>query len=236
MSNPVTLYLIPTVLSEGTAPEVLPAGVIQALQMLDVFFVENVRTARRFISSLKIGKAIDEITFHELHKDTPPGETRKKLEELRTDAGIISEAGVPCVADPGSIAVGLAHELGYRVKPLVGPSSILLALMGSGFTGQSFSFHGYLPIDRSERAKTLRHLEKEALQSGQTQIFMETPYRNNQMLQTIVEVCQPATSLCIAANLTGGNELLLTRTVAQWRKSTPDINRQPAIFLIGTRE
>ncbi|ODS82339.1 MAG: SAM-dependent methyltransferase [Cytophagaceae bacterium SCN 52-12] len=236
MNNTVTLYLIPTVLTEGTAPEVLPAGVIQALQTLDVFFVENVRTARRFISSLKIGKRIDEITFHELHKDTPREETRKKLGELHTDAGIISEAGVPCVADPGSIAVGLAHELGYRVKPLVGPSSILLALMGSGFTGQSFSFHGYLPIDRAERAKTLRHLEKEAAQSGQTQIFMETPYRNNQMLQTIMEVCQPATSLCIAANLTGGNELMQTRSVAQWRKGTPDINRQPAIFLIGVRE
>jgi len=236
MNNTITLYLIPTVLAEGTAPEVLPAGVIQALQTLDVFFVENVRTARRFISSLKIGKRIDEITFYELHKDTPREETRKKLGELRTDAGIISEAGVPCVADPGSIAVGLAHELGYRVKPLVGPSSILLALMGSGFTGQSFSFHGYLPIDRAERAKTLRHLEKEAAQSGQTQIFMETPYRNNQMLQTIMEVCQPATSLCIAANLTGENELMQTRSVAQWRKSTPDINRQPAIFLIGVRE
>lgn len=236
MSNRITLYLIPTVLAEGTAPEVLPPGVIQALQMLDVFFVENVRTARRFISSLKIGKAIDEMTFYELHKDTPPEEIRKKLEELRVDAGIISEAGVPCVADPGSMAVGLAHELGYRVKPLVGPSSILLALMGSGFTGQSFSFHGYLPIDRAERAKTLRHLEKEAVRSGQTQIFMETPYRNNQMLQTIMEVCQPATSLCIAANLTGENELVLTRTVARWRNSTPDINRQPAIFLIGTQE
>lgn len=235
MSNPVTLYLIPTVLAEGTAPEVLPAGVVQALQALDVFFVENVRTARRFISSLKIGKAIDEITFYELHKDTPPEETRKKLEELRTDAGIISEAGVPCVADPGSVAVGLAHELGHKVKPLVGPSSILLALMGSGFTGQSFSFHGYLPIDRAERAKTLRHLEKEAMRLGQTQIFMETPYRNNQMLQTIMEVCQPGTSLCIAANLTGSNELLLTRTVAQWKKNAPDINRRPAIFLIGTR-
>ncbi len=234
MSNPVTLYLIPTVLAEGTAPEVLPAGVIQALQSLDVFFVENVRTARRFISSLKLGKLIDQITFHELHKDTSPIEIRKKLEELRTDAGIISEAGVPCVADPGSIAVGLAHELGYKVKPLVGPSSILLALMGSGFTGQSFCFHGYLPIDRTERAKTLRHLEKEATLSGQTQIFMETPYRNNQMLQTIMEVCQPSTRLCIAANLTGANELVLTRTVAQWRKNLPDINRQPSIFLIGT--
>ncbi len=233
MNNTRTLYLIPTVLAEGTAPGVLPAGVIQALQTLDVFFVENVRTARRFISSLKIGRTIDEITFHELNKDTPPGETRRRLTELRTDAGIISEAGVPCVADPGSIAVGLAHELGYRVKPLVGPSSILLALMGSGFIGQSFCFHGYLPIDRAEKAKTLRHLEKEAAQSGQTHIFMETPYRNHQMLQTIMEVCQPSTCLCIAANLTGANELVLTRTVAQWRKNLPDINRQPAIFLIG---
>lgn len=233
MTSTRILYLIPTVLAEDTSYEVLPAGVIEAIRELDTFFVENVRTARRFISGLRLGKVIDSLTFYELHKDTPASETRRQLQELTSAAGILSEAGAPCVADPGSVAVGIAHELGITVRPLTGPSSILLALMGSGFTGQSFVFHGYLPIDRSERAKAIAQMEKQAARTGQTQIFMETPYRNNQMLQSILDTCQPSARLCIAANLTGKDELLRTRTIAQWRKEVPDINRLPALFLIG---
>lgn len=228
-----TIFLIPTVLAGDTAFEVLPASVIAAINELDVFFVENVRTARRFISSLKLGKVIDKITFFELLKDTPPEQTRRQLKALSKNAGILSEAGVPCVADPGSTAVAMAHELGYRIKPLTGPSSILLALMGSGFSGQTFTFHGYLPIDRTERAKMLSQMEMRLSKYGQTQIFMETPYRNNQLLQTIIEVCQPSTKLCIAADITGRDELIQTRTLAGWKKAMPDLHKKPTIFLMG---
>lgn len=233
MNTPFTIFLIPTVLADNTSAAVLPASVVQAIKELDIFFVENTRTARRFISSLKLGKVIDDLTFFELNKDTPPAETKKQLSELTGNAGIISEAGVPCVADPGSVAVGLAHEIGLYVKPLVGPSSLLLALMGSGFTGQSFKFHGYLPIDRSERGKYIAQMEKTAIRNQETQIFMETPYRNNQMFQSILENCQPGSKLCVAANLTAEDELVKTLTIAQWKKTKPDLNKKPAIFLLG---
>ena len=233
MSNAITLYLIPTTLADDTASVVLPASSIQAIRELDVFFVENVRTARRFISSLQLGKVIDELTFFELNKDTPLQTTRTHLQALTRSAGILSEAGVPCVADPGSVAVAFAHEMGIRVRPLVGPSSILLALMGSGFTGQSFTFHGYLPIDRSERGKAIAQMERTALRTGETQLFMETPYRNNQLLQSVIEHCQPGSKLCVASNLTGKEEYIKTQSVAQWKKSPVDLNKQPTIFLLG---
>lgn len=233
MHSRVTLFLIPTVLADDTAAAVLPASVLQAIGDLDVFFVENTRTARRFISSLKLGKPIDQLTFLELNKDTPAAETRKQLETLDRNAGILSEAGVPCVADPGSVAVAIAHQMGLHVKPLVGPSSILLALMGSGFTGQSFVFHGYLPIDRSERSKAIVQMEKTVARTGETQLFMETPYRNNQLLESILEACQPATKLCIAMNLTGSHEFVRSLTVSQWKKQKPDMHKQPALFLLG---
>lgn len=233
MSSTFTLYLIPTVLAEGTASATIPADVIQTIRKLDVFFVENIRTARRFISSLKLGIVIDDLEFVELNKDTPPHLIKSRLENLQSDAGVISEAGVPCVADPGSVAVAFAHQLGFRVRPLVGPSSILMALMGSGFSGQSFAFTGYLPIERPARAKAILHMEKLVTSSGQTQIFMETPYRNNQLLQALLETCNPGTRLCVAANITGPDELILTQTIAQWRRNPPDLNRRPTIFLLG---
>lgn len=233
MSSTFTLYLIPTVLAEGTASATIPADVIQTIRKLGVFFVENIRTARRFISSLKLGIVIDDLEFVELNKDTPPHLIKSRLENLQSDAGVISEAGVPCVADPGSIAVACAHQLGFRVRPLVGPSSILMALMGSGFSGQSFAFTGYLPIERPARAKAILHMEKLVMSSGQTQIFMETPYRNNQLLQSLLETCNPGTRLCVAANITGPDELILTQTIAQWRRNPPDLNRRPTIFLLG---
>ena len=164
----ISLYLLPTILAEGTQNAVLSPQIKEAVQQLDVFFVENVRTARRFISSLKLGKVIDELTFIELNKDTPEAETVASLRNLSKSAGVISEAGCPGVADPGAVAVRIAHEMGIRVVPLVGPSSILLALMASGMSGQSFAFHGYLPIDKMQRKKALQNLERNARQYQQT--------------------------------------------------------------------
>ncbi|GAB2787748.1 SAM-dependent methyltransferase [Rhabdobacter roseus] len=230
-----TLFLIPTVLAEGTAERVLSPQVREVIQPLDVFFVENVRTARRFISGLRLGKVIDALTFFELTKDTPEADTAAQLCQLPpgSSAGVLSEAGCPGVADPGAVAVRLAHALGYRVVPLVGPSSILLALMASGLSGQSFAFHGYLPIDKAQRRKALQQLERDAHQRQQTQLFMETPFRNNQLLEAILEACQPDTLLCIASNLTAPDEFIQTRPVKQWRAHRPDLHKKPTIFVLG---
>lgn len=229
----ISLYLIPTILAEGTQNDVLSPQINDAVKHLDVFFVENIRTARRFISSLKLGKVIDELTFIELNKDTPEAETVASLRNLSKSAGVISEAGCPGVADPGAVAVRIAHELGIRVVPLVGPSSILLALMASGMSGQSFAFHGYLPIDKAQRKKALQNLERNARQYQQTQIFMETPFRNNQLLEAVVEACSPDVALCIAANVTAPDELIRTMPVGKWKTQRPDLHKIPAIFLIG---
>jgi 16S rRNA (cytidine1402-2'-O)-methyltransferase len=230
-----TLYLIPTVLAEGTSAQVLSPQIMEAVARAQVFFVENVRTARRFISSLRLGKVIDELTFFELTKDTPEADTYQQLRELPpgTVAGVISEAGCPGVADPGAVAVGLAHQLGYRVVPLVGPSSILLALMASGMNGQSFAFHGYLPIDKVLRRKAIQQLEREAAQWQQTQLFMETPFRNNQLLEAVLEACQPDTRLCLACNLTAPDELVRTLPIRTWRQQKPDLHKKPTIFILG---
>ncbi|WP_353721428.1 SAM-dependent methyltransferase [Dyadobacter sp. 676] len=229
----ISLYLIPTILADGTQNNVLSPQIRDAVQRLDIFFVENVRTARRFISSLKLGKVIDELTFIELHKDTPEAETVASLRNLSRSAGVISEAGCPGVADPGAVAVRIAHELGVRVVPLVGPSSILLALMASGMSGQSFVFHGYLPIDKVQRRKALQALERNARQFQQTQIFMETPFRNNQLLDAVMEACSPESSLCIAANVTAADEFIRTMPVGKWKAAKPDLHKIPAIFLLG---
>lgn len=234
MNNPgISLYLIPTILADGTQNEVLSPQIRAVVQQLDVFFVENVRTARRFISSLKLGKVIDELTFIELNKDTPEADTATSLRKLSKNAGIISEAGCPGVADPGAVAVRMAHELGIKVVPLVGPSSILLALMASGMSGQSFAFHGYLPIDKAQRRKALQALERNARQNQQTQIFMETPFRNNQLLEAVIEACAPDLPLCIAANVTGPDEFIRTMPLKNWKAQKPDLHKIPAIFLIG---
>ncbi|MCE7059065.1 SAM-dependent methyltransferase [Dyadobacter sp. CY343] len=225
--------MIPTVLAEGTQDSVLSPQILRVIGELDVFFVENTRTARRFISSLKLGKVIDNLTFIELTKDTPESETAGALRNLRTNAGIISEAGCPGVADPGAVAVHIAHQLGFHVVPLVGPSSILLALMASGMSGQSFAFHGYLPIDKILRKKMIQTLEREGRQRQQTQIFMETPFRNNQLLEAILEACMPDTFLCIAAEVTGPEEFIKTMPVKNWKSNKPDLHKRPTIFLIG---
>ncbi|QDK78840.1 SAM-dependent methyltransferase [Spirosoma sp. KCTC 42546] len=230
-----TLYLIPTLLADDTAGQVLPAHIQGIIEKTDVYFVENVRTARRFISGLKTERIIDETTFFDLDKDTPPADTRRQIQELterRRNAGVLSEAGCPGVADPGAVVVGMAHALGWRVEPLVGPSSILLALMGSGMSGQSFVFHGYLPIDRQDRARTVRHLEKEAQLRQQTQIFMETPYRNDALFADVLANCQPNTRLCVASNLTAPDAFIRTLTIREWKSQVPDLRKKPTVFLL----
>ncbi len=196
--------------------------------------VENARTARRFVKTISPEKVIEELTFTVVDKDTPQGEVKKALQPILEgkNGGVISEAGCPGIADPGAELAKYAHQLGIKVVPLVGPSAILLALMGSGFNGQSFAFHGYIPIEKKQRLLAIKNLEMEMLKRDQTQIFMETPYRNNQMLTDLMSALSPGTRLCIAANITAPDELLQTKTVAEWKQKLPDLHKIPAVFLI----
>ena len=231
------LYLIPMPLADNTSNVVLPSQVPDSVKELDVFFAEELRTARRFISGLRVGKVIESLTFYELHKKTPEADTLAQLKALLKegkDAGVLSEAGCPGVADPGAVAVKLAHQLGIEVVPLVGPSSLLLALMASGMSGQSFVFHGYLPIDRPQRVKVIKSLEKEALGRHQTQLFIETPYRNNQVFEDILIHCQPTTRLCVACQLTAPDSFVKTYTIKDWKTKTLDLHKKPTVFLIGS--
>ena len=230
-----TLYLIPTPLADDTADTIIAPHIRSIIEKTDAYFVENVRSARRFISGLKTNRVIDETTFFDLDKDTPPTDTRRQIQELterKRNAGVLSEAGCPGVADPGATVVGMAHTLGWRVEPLVGPSSILLALMASGLSGQSFVFHGYLPIARPDRARALRYLEQEAQQRQQTQIFMETPYRNDALFADTLATCQGNTRLCVACNLTAPDAFVRTLTIREWKTQVPDLRKKPTVFLL----
>jgi 16S rRNA (cytidine1402-2'-O)-methyltransferase len=228
------LYLIPTVLSDHTADKVLSPQIREVIMNTEHFFVEEIRTARRFISSLKTGRPVESLNFYELNKDTTKDAFLKDFESLPEgiNIGILSEAGCPGVADPGAMAVAHAHKINMEVVPLVGPSSILLALMGSGFNGQSFCFHGYLPIDKSEKIKMIKLLEKESKTRNQTQIFMETPYRNMKMLEEILPVLSGDTNFCIASGITSDSQYIKTKKVKDWPKFLPDIHKKPAIFLL----
>ncbi|SHI67489.1 16S rRNA (cytidine1402-2'-O)-methyltransferase [Tangfeifania diversioriginum] len=229
------LYLIPNLLSEGDWQNVLPAHVLPVLTQTRYFIVENIRTARRFMKRVNQAIEIDDLTFFELNKHTPSNEIPSFLNPLEKgeDIAVISEAGCPGVADPGAEIVKLAHHKRMEVVPLTGPSSIILSLMASGLNGQNFAFNGYLPVKSAERAKAVKVLEKKAKIEQQTQIFIETPYRNNQLISDLLKMCSSATLLCIAANLTGENEFIATRPIGEWKKGVPDLNKQPAIFLIG---
>jgi 16S rRNA (cytidine1402-2'-O)-methyltransferase len=228
-----TLYLIPTFLDEhALAP--LPAYILDAVKECQVFFVENPRSARRYLKMLWKEMVIDNYEWHAIHKAEEEVRSvfRQKLKEGKT-IGIISEAGCPGVADPGQLLTAAAHEAGAIVKPLVGPSSILLALMASGLNGQQFRFSGYLPVDNAARTKALRDLETESQRLVCTQIFIETPYRNNALLTALLAACKPTTRLCIATNLTGPTQYIRTQTITQWRATPPpDIQKQPTIFLL----
>ena len=229
---PATVYLIPTVLSEGVT-ECLPAYLLDAVKRCSVFFVENERTARRYLKLLWKEMVIDDYEWYNMKELTPEISSAflQKLKEEKS-IGIISEAGCPGVADPGQALVHLAQEKGAVVKPLVGPNSILLALMASGMNGQRFQFVGYLPIDIGERAKAIKALEAESGQKSCTQIFIETPYRNNQMLETLTKTCHPKTQICVAADLTGKDESVQTKTVQQWKTALPQLHKRPVIFLL----
>jgi len=232
MKSAATVYLIPTFLDEA-APEALPEYITQAVKSCEVFFVENERSARRYLKKLWKEMEIDRYDWFVIHKaeETIRQEFLNQLKQGK-QIGILSEAGCPGIADPGQLLVAAAHEAGVTVKPLVGPSSILLALMASGMNGQLFQFNGYLPVDAGGRNKKIKELEALSQKQSSTQIFIETPYRNQVMLQAILENCRPLTRLCIAVNLTGPGESIQTKTIAGWRKSVPGLQKQPAIFLL----
>jgi 16S rRNA (cytidine1402-2'-O)-methyltransferase len=229
-----SIFLIPTPLALDAESQTVTPFLKQKISEISYFWVENIRSARRFISSLKLGIDISSLHFEVLDKNTDTQTLKTYFEPLLAghDVGLMSEAGCPGIADPGSIAVEQAHLLGIKVMPLVGASSIILALMASGMNGQSFVFHGYLPIDSAARVKSIRSLEKESITKSQTQIFIETPYRNPSLLNDILKACQPNTRLCIAANLTAADEYIRTLTIQDWKKNLPDINKKPAIFLL----
>ena len=229
-----TLFLIPVTLGETEHRRVLPAYNREVILQLRHFIVENVRTARRFLKRVDPSIVIDELTFYELNKHTSPEQVAGYLAPMAQgeSMGVISEAGCPAVADPGADVVALAQRKHYKVVPLVGPSSILLAVMASGFNGQSFAFHGYLPIDASERTSTLKKLEGRIYTESQTQLFIETPYRNNKLAEELIRTCRPSTKLCIASNLTCADEFIRTRPVKEWAGKLPDLSKRPTIFLI----
>lgn len=228
------LYLLPVTLGDTPLEKILPIynkGIIAGIHH---FIVEDVRSARRFLKKVDKDKDIDSLIFYPLNKHTSPTDISGYLKPLEggLSMGVISEAGCPAVADPGTDVVAIAHSKGLKVVPLVGPSSIILSIMGSGFNGQSFAFNGYLPINPVERVKKLKQLEQRVYAEHQTQLFIETPYRNNKMLEDILQTCRPQTRLCIAANITCEGEFIRTRTIKDWKGHTPDLTKIPCIFLL----
>ena len=230
----VALYLIPVTLGDTAIEKVLPAHNKEIILGIKHFIVEDVRSARRFLKKVERSINIDELSFYTLNKHTSAEEISGYLKPLLggESMGVISEAGCPAVADPGADVVAIAQRKNLKVVPLVGPSSIILSVMGSGFNGQSFAFHGYLPIDPSERIKRIKVLEQRIYSENQTQLFIETPYRNNKMMEDIVKNCRPQTKLCIAANITCEDEYIKTKTVKEWQGKLPDLSKIPCIFLI----
>lgn len=234
MSRLSTLFLIPTTLGETELNRILPSYNAEIVSALKFFIVEDVRTARRFLKQVNREINIDELTFFILNQHTKPEEISTFLKPLKdgSDMGIISEAGCPAIADPGADVVALAQQQNIKVVPLIGPSSILLSLMASGFNGQSFAFLGYLPVQQADKIKALKKMESRIYSEHQTQIFIETPYRNMKMLEDILSTCQPNTKLCIAVDITLETEFIKTKTVAEWKKQKPDLNKRPCIFLL----
>ena len=227
-----TLFLIPTIIAEDTVQAVIPQQVIVALKDIRFFLAENPRTARRYLSSLKIYHSIESLTFQVLDKETKQTELSALMAPVieGNNIGVISESGCPGIADPGSRAVQFAHQNGIPVVPLVGPSSLVLALMASGLNGQSFAFHGYLPVDAKEAAKAIKELERESSVKHQTQLFIETPYRNNHILDHLLSSLKLTSILSIALDLTGQNQFIQTKTVKEWKVNKPSLPKEPAIF------
>jgi 16S rRNA (cytidine1402-2'-O)-methyltransferase len=227
------LYLIPVTLGNEDYQQVIPGGVLTITKSLRYFIVENLRSARRYLRMIDRTFPIDECTFLELSEHTTEKEISDYLDPVLEgkDAGVMSEAGLPCIADPGSMIVALAHQKGINVSPLSGPSSIILALIASGFNGQNFTFNGYLPVKQPELTTKLKDLEKKSLQ-GYTQIFMETPYRNQKMLDAVLSACQDNTFLCIAENITLPEESVRTKKIREWRKNPPTLNNKLIVFVM----
>lgn len=236
--KPVTLrgklYLIPTTLGEMNPHDVLPQTVKRAIDFIDCYIVENEKTARKFIKAINPEKVQANLKIATLNKHTEIVEHNSMIAPCLNgiNVGLMSEAGCPGVADPGAVIVKIAHEKGIQVIPLVGPSSILLAMMGSGMNGQSFAFNGYIPIDKSEKKIALKNLEKLSHDKNQSQIIIETPYRNNKLLEDILQALQPNTHLCIATDITLPTEFIKTLRVADWKKTTVDLHNRPTIFII----
>ena len=230
-----TLYLIPVPLGPTAPDQSLPANVLSTIHPLEHFVVEQAKTARAFLKAAGTNKPLQELQLEELNEHTKPDALDRLLAPLHQghDVGLLSEAGCPAVADPGANLVALAQKEGIRVVPLIGPSSLLLALMASGLNGQRFAFQGYLPTKDVDRNKALRELESESRKRQQTQLFIETPYRNRAMFDAILQACQASTRLTVATDLTLPGESVLTRTIAQWKKQTPpEIERRPTVFLL----
>ncbi len=228
------LYLIPVTLGDTAIDTVLPTYNKEIILGIRHYIVEDIRSARRFLKKVNRSIDIDSLTFYPLNKHTSADAFTSYLKPLEDglSIGIISEAGCPAIADPGADVVAIAQQKGLKVIPLVGPSSIILSVMGSGFNGQSFAFNGYLPIEPSERIKKLKQLEQRIYNEHQTQLFIETPYRNNKMLDDIIQNCRPQTKLCIAANITCEGEYIKTKTIKEWKGTLPDLNKIPCIFLL----
>ncbi|MDK2770805.1 MAG: SAM-dependent methyltransferase [Flavobacterium sp.] len=228
------LYLIPTTLGEMNPEDVLPQTIKRSIDFIDHFIVENEKTARRFIKSVQPDKKQSELKLSLLNKHTETSEHYKMLEPLLNglNVGLMSEAGCPGVADPGAVIVKLAHEKGIQVVPLVGPSSILLAIMASGMNGQSFAFNGYLPIDNNEKKAAIKQFERLSQEKNQSQLFIETPYRNNKLFEDLVNILQPNTHLCIACDITLPTEFIKTKTIKEWKKNKVDLHKRPCIFII----
>ena len=229
------LYLLPVSLGDSAPDQVIPAQVLNLINTLEHYAVEDLRSARRYLKKAGLVKSMDDLQFYLLNEHSVETDLSVILEALNagTSIALMSEAGVPAVADPGKDLVDLAHKNDIRVVPLVGPSSILLALMASGMNGQNFCFHGYLPIKKPERIHVLKKIEKQARETGSTQIFMETPYRNMSMVEDILRTCTGESRLCVAADITLPREYIKTKTVDDWRKNPPQIHKRPAVFLLG---
>lgn len=228
-----TLYLIPVPLADNAAGKSFTPYLSETINQISEYIVENSKTARRFLKEAGLQIPQNQLVVHDYGKHN-----RENISEFFSgllngkNVGLMSEAGCPGIADPGADIVAYAHQKGIKVVPLVGPSSILLALMASGFNGQSFTFHGYLPIDKIQRAQKIKELESLAEKNAQTQLFIETPFRNNPMLEEVLRTCHPQTKLCIACNLTAEDEMVQTRTIADWKKQVPDLHKKPVIYLL----
>lgn len=232
--NKGKLYLIPTTLGDTAPLEVLPISVKKIIEIVDDYIVENEKSARHFIKRINSGKSQPSLKINVLNKFTQDIELSGFLDACieGKPVGLLSEAGCPGIADPGADIVKIAHKQGIQVVPLVGPSSIIMAMMASGFNGQNFSFNGYLPIDTRERKSALKTLEKESFKNNASQIFIETPYRNNKMLEEICSTLHPDTNVCVAVDITLPNEFIKTNTVSEWRNQKVDLHKRPAIFII----